>query len=93
MEFFGIDLGIHDCEVCASCGSEFLDDETLAQIEVEVKKKKLFGLEQRVQVTKSGNSLVIRIPTELVHFTSLKYKDMVRLHPVQKNRLEIEMGL
>ena len=41
VEFYGIDFGERSCEVCTSCGSEFLDDKTLADIEVEVKRKDL----------------------------------------------------
>ena len=92
VEFFSIDFGIKPCEVCTRCGSEFLDDDTLELVEQEVKKRKLFGLEKQVQVTKSGNSLVIRIPPELVKFTGLSYKDLVRIYPVEKNRLEIEVA-
>lgn len=92
VEFFGIDFGIRDCEVCTRCNSEFLDDETVEEVEQEVKRRKLFGLQKQVQVTKSGNSLVIRIPPELVKFTGLKYQDLVRIYPAEKNRLEIEVG-
>ena len=46
VEFFGIDFGLRECEVCTKCGSEYLSDNTLDEIEQEVKKKKLFGLEK-----------------------------------------------
>ncbi|MBI4146646.1 hypothetical protein HY489_04900 [Candidatus Woesearchaeota archaeon] len=48
VEFFGIDFGIKSCEVCAKCGSEYLDDETVEEIEMELKKRKIFGLEKEV---------------------------------------------
>lgn len=91
VEFFGIDFGIRSCEVCTQCGSEYLDDTVLNEIEQEVKKKKLFGLEKQAQVTKSGNSLVLRIPPEIAHFSGIKYKDHVRIYPVAKNRIEVEL--
>ncbi len=91
VEFFGIDFGIKNCEVCTRCGSEFLSDEIMEEIEGEVKKRRLFGLEKSVQVTKSGNSLVVRIPPELVKYTGINYKDFVRIYPVEKNRLEVEI--
>lgn len=91
VEFFGIDFGIKECEVCTKCGSEFLSDETLGEIEEEVKKKKLFGLEKQAQITKSGNSLVIRIPPEIAKFAGIQYKDLVRIYPIGKNKIEIEM--
>ncbi len=90
VEFFGIDFGIKECEICTKCGSEYLSDETLDEIEEEVKKKKLFGLEKQAQITKSGNSLVIRIPPEIAKFSEIKYKDNVRMYPVGKNKIEIE---
>lgn len=91
VEFFGIDFGIRPCEICTKCGSEYLDDEVLTEIEQEVKKKKLFGLEKQMQITKSGNSLVIRLPPEIVHYSKIKYKDRVRIYPVAKNRIEVEI--
>jgi len=91
VEFFGIDFGVREAEVCAKCGSEYLSDEVLGEIEEEVKKKKLFGLEKQTQVTKSGNSLVIRIPPEIVEFSGMKYKERIRIYPVAKNRIEVEL--
>ena len=89
VEFFGIDFGLRDCEVCTSCGSEYLDDAVLHEIEQEVKKKKLFGLEKQAQVTKSGNSLVLRLPPEIVKFTGISYKDHVKIYPVSKDKIEV----
>ena len=91
VEFFGIDFGIRECEVCTKCYSESLDEKTLEEIEKEVKKKKLFGLEKQVQVTKSGNSLVIRIPPEIANFAGVNYKDIIRIYPVSKKRIELEI--
>jgi len=93
VEFFGIDFGIKESEVCTKCGSEYLDDATLEEIEKEVKKRKLFGLEKEAQITKSGNSLVIRIPQEIVKFTGISYKDHIRVYPVGKNKIEVELKI
>ncbi len=89
VEFFGLDFGLRDCEVCTSCGSEYLNDTVLLEIEQEVKKKKLFGLEKQAQVTKSGNSLVLRLPPEIVKFTGISYKDHVKIYPVSKDKIEV----
>lgn len=91
VEFFGIDFGIKECEVCTKCNSEYLSDKTLGEIEEEVKKRKLFGLEKEITITKSGNSLVIRIPPEIVKFSGVKYKNLARIFPLDKKRLEIEL--
>lgn len=91
VEFFGIDFGIKECEVCTKCGSEYLSDEVLDEVEQEIKKKKLFGLEKQAQITKSGNSLVIRIPPEIAQFAGVRYKDRVRIYPMGEHKIEIEL--
>lgn len=91
VEFYGIDFGIRDCEVCTSCGSEYLDQEVMQKLEEEVKKRKIFALERNVKVTKSGNSLVIRIPREIAEFLNIGYLSSLRMFPVEKGRLEIEV--
>ncbi len=91
VEFFGIDFGIRPCEACTKCGSEYLDDDTIDAIEKELKKRKIFGLEKEICVTKSGNSLVIRIPPEIAKFAGLNYQKNIRIYPIEKKRLEIEV--
>lgn len=92
VEFFHIDFGIQECEVCTNCNAEYLEEKILAKIEEEVKKKKLFGLEKNITITKSGNSLVIRIPPEIAKFTNIKYKTMAKMFPVDAKRIEIELS-
>ena len=46
VEFFGIDFGVRKAEVCNRCGSEYLTQETMEEIEAEVKKRGLYGLER-----------------------------------------------
>ncbi len=91
VEFFGINFGARDAEVCTLCGSEYLDQDTLKEIETKVKEKNIFGLERKLSVTKSGNSLVIRIPPEIAEFLGIHYKSIVQLFPVDKDRLEIKV--
>ncbi len=91
VEFFGINFGLRNAEVCTLCGSEYLDQDTLKEIETEVKEKNIFGLERKLSVTKSGNSLVIRIPPEIAKFLGIHYKSIVQLFPVDKDKLEIKV--
>ena len=92
VEFFGIDFGIKKCEVCKECNAEYLDNETMKPIETEIKKRGIFGLEKLIKVTKSGNSIVIRIPPEIAKFSGIKYKSIIRIFPISKNRIEIEVA-
>lgn len=91
VEFLGIDFGLKDAEVCTSCGSEFLEQETLKEIEDTIKERNIFGLERKVSVTKSGNSLVIRIPPEIAEYLGIHYKSIVQLFPVAKGQLEVKV--
>jgi len=47
VEFFGINFGLRRANVCSDCGSEYLAQEVMEKIELEVKRRKLFGLERR----------------------------------------------
>jgi len=91
VEFFGIDFGLRDAEVCVACGSEYLDHETLKEVEIEIKKRNIFAMERKVQVDKSGDSLVIKIPPEIAEFLDIHYKSPVQLFPVDRNRLEVKV--
>ena len=91
VEFFGIDFGLKDAKVCTRCGSEYLDQETMKEIETIVKERNIFGLERKISVTKSGNSLVIRIPPEIAEYLGIHYKSVVQLFPVDKDRLEVKV--
>jgi hypothetical protein len=91
VEFFGINFGPKDAEICAECGSEYLDQDIMKEIETEVKKSNIFGLERKVSVTKSGNSLVIRIPPEIAEFLGIHYKSIVQLFPIDKDKLEVKI--
>ena len=91
IEFYGMSFGVREVEVCKRCGTEYLSNEVMAEIEREVKKRNLFGLQKDASITKSGNSLVVRIPPEIARFADIKYKEQVRIYPASKNRIEIEL--
>ena len=91
VEFFGIDFGVRKVEVCADCGTEYLPQETMEEVEAEVRKRGLFGLERRGRVSKSGNSLVIRIPQEIVKTMKLKRDLPIVIYPSDKDRLVVEV--
>ncbi len=59
--------------------------------EKEIKDRKIFAMEKKVQITKSGESLVIRIPPEIAEFLNIHYKSLVQLFPVDKDRLEVKV--
>lgn len=91
VEFYGIDFGVRECEICDTCKTEYLSEDVIEEIEKEIKKRGVFALERSVHVTKSGNSLVLRLPPEIVKFLEIHHKSTVRLFPTDKHRLEVEV--
>ncbi len=91
IEFFGIDFGLKKIEVCTKCGDEYISDEVMEEVENKCRDLGIFGLERKIKVTKSGNSLVIRIPPEIAKFVGLKYKDLLSVLPLGKGKMEIRL--
>jgi hypothetical protein len=91
VEFFGINFGIKQADVCTKCGAEYLPQEVMEKIETEVKKRGLFGLERRGRVAKSGNSLVIRIPKEIAESLKIKRDLPIVIYPSEPRKLIVEV--
>ena len=91
VEFFGINFGIKECEVCTKCNAEYLDNEVIQDIQEQTKKLGIFGLERNLQISKSGNSLILRIPVDIAKFMNIRYKTHVRVFPNSKKCLQIEI--
>lgn len=91
VEFFGIDFGVKRANVCTDCGSEYLSQEIMEEVEREVKRRGLFGLERRGRVAKSGNSLVIRIPKEIADSLKIKRDLPIIIYPSEPRKLIIEV--
>lgn len=91
VEHLGIDFGIRTGHVCTKCGDEFLTDEVWQEIENTAKKSGLFGLEKKVRVRKSGNSLVVTLPPRIAKYAGISKESIVSLAPSGKGKLEIEV--
>jgi bifunctional DNA-binding transcriptional regulator/antitoxin component of YhaV-PrlF toxin-antitoxin module len=91
VEFFGIDFGVRPADVCTECGSEYISQEAMEELEEEVKKRGLFGLERRGRIAKSGNSLVIRIPKEIAESLRIKRDVPVVMYPSDQRKLVVEV--
>jgi hypothetical protein len=91
VEFFGIDFGVREAEVCARCGAEYISQELMEELETEVKRRGLFGLEKRGHVAKSGNSLVIRIPKEITDSLKIRRDMPIIIYPSDSKKLVIEV--
>jgi len=88
---FGVSLGEFGAEVCSSCQEAFFDDEAMALLERRAKAAGIWGLGRKLKVVKSGNSLVLRIPTDLAKFMKLKAGKEVYLHPEGDAKLVVDI--
>lgn len=86
---FGIYLGEFPAEICSKCNESFTDEKTTRAIEEVAKKKGIWGLGKKTKITKTGNSLAVRIPKEIANFLNLKEGNDAYIHP-DKDRLIIE---
>ena len=86
---FGIYLGEFPAEICTKCNESFTDEKTTRMIEEAAKKKRIWGMGKKTKITKTGNSLAVRIPQEIAKFLNLKDGKEAYIHP-EGNRLVIE---
>lgn len=88
---FGVYLGEFQAEICTKCNESFTDEKTTRVIEEVAKKRGIWGLGKKTKITKTGNSLAVRIPKEIANFLKLKNGEGVYIHP-EKSKIVIETG-
>src|SRR3989344_8401503 len=88
---FGIYLGDYPAEICDKCNESFTDEKTTRAIEAAAKKKGIWGLGRKTKITKTGNSLAVRIPKEIADFLKLKEGTETWIQP-EGDKLVIEKG-
>ena len=86
---FGTYLGEFQADICSKCGESFTDSAATKNIEEIAKEKGLWGLSAKTKITKTGNSLAVRIPKKLVEYLKLKNGEEAYIHP-ENNKLIIE---
>ncbi|MBI2559077.1 AbrB/MazE/SpoVT family DNA-binding domain-containing protein [Candidatus Woesearchaeota archaeon] len=89
---FGVYLGEFSADICSNCKESFTDEKTTRAIEETAKKKRIWGLGKKTKITKTGNSLAVRIPKEIADFLKLKNGSEAYIHP-EKNKIVIEAGV
>ena len=86
---FGIYLGEFPAEICQKCNESFTDSETTKKIEEAAKKKGIWGLGKKTKITRTGNSLAVRIPKHIADYLKLTEGKEAYIHP-ENNKLIIE---
>lgn len=89
---FGVSLGKFPAQVCRNCGESFTDAETTRKVEEVAKKKGLWGLGVKTKITKTGNSLAVRIPKKIADFLKFKEGEEAYIHP-EAGKLVVEARL
>lgn len=89
---FGVDLGTYDAEVCDECGEVFFTSESVDKIEKRAKALGLWGLASKVRVARSGNSLVVRIPSPLARYLDIRSGQEVLVAPDKKHALVLDLA-
>ncbi len=82
---YGVYLGEFPAEICTACGESFTDSETTKKIEEAAKKKGIWGLGKKTKISRTGNSLAVRIPKDLADFLKLEEGRDVFIHPDGQN--------
>ncbi|MBS3145597.1 AbrB/MazE/SpoVT family DNA-binding domain-containing protein [Candidatus Woesearchaeota archaeon] len=86
---FGVDLGTYPAEKCTFCSEIFTGSSIIKKIEEMAKKKGIWGLGATTKITKTGNSLAVRIPKKIVKYLKLKNSEEVYIYP-EKDKIIIE---
>ena len=63
--------------------------DTSRKIDAAARKKGVWGLSASTRITKTGNSLAVRIPKKIADYLKLKDCSEAHMHP-EKNKLIIE---
>jgi hypothetical protein len=82
-------LGEFEAETCDTCGEIFNDEETVQKMEDIAKKKGVWALGATTKITKTGNSLAVRIPKKIADFLKVEDGTEVYIHP-EKDKLIVE---
>jgi|SRR3989338_2623089 len=88
---FGVYLGEFPAEICSKCNESFTDSETTRRIEEAARSKGIWGIGKKTKITRTGNSLAVRIPKQLVDYLKLKDGEEAFVHP-EGNKLIIDVS-
>ena len=88
-KMFGVYLGDFPALVCDNCQESFTDSSTTKEIEGAAKKKGIWGLNAVTKITKTGNSLAVRIPKKIADFLHIEHGKEAYVYP-EGNKLIIE---
>ena len=87
----GIDCGILDIEYCEHCKEEYFPESSMTVIEEKLKAASLWGVQRKeIKFWKTGSSVTIRLPSELVKKTSLSKIKKGYIYQEGEHKISIE---
>ena len=90
-EYLGHDLGEFDGFICTKCGETLLTEESVVIAQQKAKQLGIFGLAEKTKISKSGNSLMVRIKKNIADYLGLFDGEDVVIHPEGKKKLVVEI--
>ena len=86
-----VSFGKFEADACRECGEAFFTEEASDAIDLKAKELGLWGLERRSKISYSGNSLIVRLPKDLIQKLGWRKGQEVLLRPEGKRRIVIEV--
>ena len=90
-EYLGHPLGEFEGYICNKCGETLLAQESVEAAQTKAKQLGIFGLAEKTNISKSGNSLILRLKKKLTDYIGVSEGSEVLVHPEGKHKLVIEV--
>jgi len=88
-EYADVLFGKYDSEVCTKCSEIFFTEEASDAIDKKAKELNLWGIEKKTKIAYAGNSLIVRIPKEIVNMLNLSKGKEIIIRSEGKHRIVI----
>ena len=86
---YGISLGKFEAEVCKRCGEVFYHAGSAKKIEIEAKRKGVWGIGAKTRIGTSGTALDVKLPKAIVNFLGVKKGQEVTIEPIDKRKFQV----
>ena len=90
-EYLGHELGVFEGFICTKCGETLLTEQSVIKAQQKAKELGVFGLAEKTTISKSGNSLMVRIKKHIAEYLGLVEGEVVIIHPEGKKKLVVEV--
>lgn len=82
-------FGKYDADVCNKCGESFFTEKSSDAIEEKAKELGVWGMEKKTKISKSGNSLIVRVPKQIADLLKIQEGDEAIIRPDGKKKIVV----